>query len=549
MDIIRCLRTAWKKFRLGSQEDSHEFLRIFLDNLQKAEKWLINDIFAGKLKNQVQCLECKAVSEKSEAFMDLSLEVQKSDSIQRSLDIFFKKESLSGNNKYRCGKCKKLVNAWKGFELEEGPLILTIHLKRFNNYLMKINKFVKFSEKLELKQFTKDPKKQLSYELFAVAVHQGSQMWSGHYYSYVKNSNNLWYVMNDETVRLANLDRVLKEHAYLLFYVRKDFEPTLNNVKNNNLNVSVNGLNPTPNKNIQIPNGESKNIEEKVEINGLIAKDEKIPFLASNVNSANSTATNETNRSALKNQEGEDYGKRLNKVKETEECREYLDSIFKKTGSHSNIQQQPPLLNSDQKSQNKNQKNGEVKNIENKPDKNSKENFQNVEKIVNVEIKNPNKMEIEKETRLNNATANGDSKFDFYLDKIISIKRSKLQKLKKMRRFAGDIVVKKRKISEDAIKICVSDKKLAKIKTIDDIFESKILQNEDLEEANNVLLEGKKQILERNHDLFEKKVRVKDAYDVEYDKGKLKKKKIKREMKKNDFQRALEIKNHFIRKY
>lgn len=541
MEIIRCLRSAWKKFRLGSQEDSHEFLRIFLDNLQKAEKWLINGIFAGKLKNQVQCLECKAVSEKSEAFMDLSLEVQKSDSIQRSLDIFFKKESLSGNNKYRCGKCKKLVNAWKGFELEEGPMILTIHLKRFNNYLMKINKFVKFSEKLELKQFTRDPKKPLTYELFAVAVHQGSQMWSGHYYSYVKNSNNLWYVMNDETVRLANLERVLKEHAYLLFYVRKDSEPTLDNVNINNPHVVVNGLHLTPNKNIHIPNGESKRTEEKAQINGLVPKDEKIPFLISNVNSANSTATNETNGSAIKNQEGEDYGKRLNKVKETEECREYLDTIFKKTGSS---KQQPSIMNGDKEIQNNNQKNGEV-NIENKLDKIAKVNFQKVEKIVNVEIENPNKMEIEKETRL----MNGDSNIVFDLDKIISIKRSKLRKFKKMRRFAGDIVVKKRKISEDAIKICVSDKKLAKIKTIDDIFESKIFQNEDLEEAHNALLEGKKQILEKHHDLFEKKVRVKDAYDVEYDKGKLKKKKIKREMKKNDFQRALENKNHFIRKF
>lgn len=82
--IIKNLKSIWKKFRLGSQEDSHEFLRLFLDHLnktaafnsdekQKNQYSVISEIFGGRLKSQVQCLECQYVSEITELFMDLSL--------------------------------------------------------------------------------------------------------------------------------------------------------------------------------------------------------------------------------------------------------------------------------------------------------------------------------------------------------------------------------------------------------------------------------------------------------------------------------------------
>lgn len=31
------------------------------------------------------------------------------------------------------------------------------------------------------------------YDLYAVLIHVGHECWSGHYYCYVKNSNNTWY--------------------------------------------------------------------------------------------------------------------------------------------------------------------------------------------------------------------------------------------------------------------------------------------------------------------------------------------------------------------
>jgi ubiquitin C-terminal hydrolase len=42
---------------------------------------------------------------------------------------------------------------------------------------------------------------QVAYRLVGVLVHQGSSVNMGHYYSYVRGSNNTWYEMDDQTVR------------------------------------------------------------------------------------------------------------------------------------------------------------------------------------------------------------------------------------------------------------------------------------------------------------------------------------------------------------
>lgn len=578
IDILKCLKGVWKKFRFGSQEDSHEFLRIFLDNLQKAENYLINGVFAGKLLNQVQCLDCKAISDKSEAFMDLSLEVQKSDSVQKSLEIFFKKESLNGNNKYRCGKCKRLVNAWKGFQLEEGPMILTIHLKRFNNSLMKINKYVKFSDKLDMSPFMRDQKHLLIYELYAVVVHQGSQMWSGHYYSYVKNSNNLWYLMNDETVRLANVERVLNENAYLLFYVKK--ESSINGIirKESNCEIHVgNGVGAiqTPNnsrKNSQsngVSINDSSNHNNNNQLNGItqlqLKRGNSLPPVISNLE-----------KNVISKIENEDYARHLEKLKEKEECRDYMNAIFKRSSS---LKQEAVngMINSKKNHENEKEiyKNGDglvektgkiEKKHENKEEiKLEKEEIklENIEKrqengekkLENSQKKDEKKVEKKEEKKVEKIKNKQDIMEEepplnsLVMERSTSknssqgIKHSKFQKLKRISELWGDLkIIKKRKVSEDAIKICISDENLSKVKSIDEIFNSQIQENDE-EDENNFLLEGKKKILEKNPEYFTHKIQKKDAYDIEYDKGKMKKKKIKKESKRNDFQVALEYKN------
>jgi hypothetical protein len=58
---------------------------------------------------------------------------------------------------------------------------------------------------------------------------------SGHYFSYIKAANDVWYEMNDSHVSQTNLQRALNQQsAYILFY---RYTPD-NQIKSQNLNIS-----------------------------------------------------------------------------------------------------------------------------------------------------------------------------------------------------------------------------------------------------------------------------------------------------------------------
>ena len=58
------------------------------------------------------------------------------------------------------------------------------------------------------------------YELTGVVVHHGHSTHSGHYIAFVKAPNGQWYEMNDSSVSLVSIKRVLQSQGYLLFYTR-----------------------------------------------------------------------------------------------------------------------------------------------------------------------------------------------------------------------------------------------------------------------------------------------------------------------------------------
>ncbi|KAJ1673488.1 hypothetical protein EV182_005130 [Spiromyces aspiralis] len=63
------------------------------------------------------------------------------------------------------------------------------------------------------------------YNLYAVLVHAGGSARSGHYYAFVKSPGGVWYEMNDSMVTQASERRVLQASAYLLFYQRSSILP------------------------------------------------------------------------------------------------------------------------------------------------------------------------------------------------------------------------------------------------------------------------------------------------------------------------------------
>lgn len=62
----------------------------------------------------------------------------------------------------------------------------------------KITKHVSFPEKFDMRAYMSQRQgPPIVYLLYAVLVHQGVSCNSGHYFCFVRNSNNLWYLMDD----------------------------------------------------------------------------------------------------------------------------------------------------------------------------------------------------------------------------------------------------------------------------------------------------------------------------------------------------------------
>ncbi|XP_064353814.1 ubiquitin carboxyl-terminal hydrolase 42-like [Dromaius novaehollandiae] len=119
-----------------------------------------------------------------------------------------------------------MVAASKRFTIHCSSNVLTIALKRFANFTGgKISKDVEYPEYLDLRAYMSQPVGEpVLYALYAVLVHRGASGRAGHYFCFTKASNGLWYEMNDASVVLCDLQTVLSQQAYLLFYIWCDGE-------------------------------------------------------------------------------------------------------------------------------------------------------------------------------------------------------------------------------------------------------------------------------------------------------------------------------------
>lgn len=113
--------------------------------------------------------------------------------------------------------------------------MLMIQLKRFEMGFgftsmfssSKIQKKVSYPKVLNINKFIS---KEVSgsdyvYDLASVVVHQGHSSKSGHYYSYVKGSNKMWYKMDDQHISRAKEQVALGQQAYVLFYTLRGTDP------------------------------------------------------------------------------------------------------------------------------------------------------------------------------------------------------------------------------------------------------------------------------------------------------------------------------------
>lgn len=162
-------------FKLGQQEDSHEFLRLLIDAMQRSCKQARTSpenpqdtppektgpeeeeddepspkdaeypfqLFRGVVESNVICESCKTSSSTMDPIEDIGLDVTPISGsssptssttpyladVSAALQRFARAEALDSG--YKCEKCGKVGRATKQSRLASIPPILTLHLKRF----------------------------------------------------------------------------------------------------------------------------------------------------------------------------------------------------------------------------------------------------------------------------------------------------------------------------------------------------------------------------------------------------------------------------------
>ena len=91
--------------------------------------------------------------------------------------------------------------------------------------LKKINKFIQYPLILDIKNYYCGEGDNTKYELYGVINHSGMGIDGGHYYSFIRNTEedgkftDNWQCCNDERVSAISQEEALSSaNAYILFY-------------------------------------------------------------------------------------------------------------------------------------------------------------------------------------------------------------------------------------------------------------------------------------------------------------------------------------------
>jgi ubiquitin C-terminal hydrolase len=145
--------------------------------------------------------------------------------VKDCFSLFSAEEVLSETDQWYCSSCKTHVQASKKIELWKMPLVLVIHLKRFQytrGFRNKIESVIEFpiDDFLDVTEFLPEGAEKQKYSLFGISNHMGS-LYSGHYTAYAKVGEP-WYSFNDSYVSPLGGSPGCDSSNYLLFYQRSE---------------------------------------------------------------------------------------------------------------------------------------------------------------------------------------------------------------------------------------------------------------------------------------------------------------------------------------
>lgn len=246
-----------------SQQDAQEYYMMLVDKLHESITpsldskgrchCFFHKAFFGRLRSEVTCDGCGAVSRTQDPFSAISLDFQKQvkrkkkalvkmtetviPDLRGALQSYTSVEILPAEE-YTCHGCGLPKSASKRVRIRKLPAILCIQVKRFGGRMAggsfieeKYEGKIDFPLTVDMAPFTARRTSQshnsLVYDLESVVVHHGQQIQNGHYLAFCRQEDR-WYKFDDEMVSLSTTEEVLRQEAYLLFYSLRCLDTSMN---------------------------------------------------------------------------------------------------------------------------------------------------------------------------------------------------------------------------------------------------------------------------------------------------------------------------------
>ena len=223
ISIRQALGVTHKKYIMGSQEDSHEFIIHLLDELEEAIKKederisnLISKLFDCNIETVISSVECNQRSTKTEPVRFLSVPVAEGSyvTLNDCFEKFVEPEYMSDEweapdgNRYKANKITNIIKF---------PRNLIFQLKRYR--YMRGGKKIDQDVDIPLKWTA--PTGEV-FDLRGFVLQSGGFSF-GHYTYYGKVEDN-WYMFNDSTVRQIDIMNIMTvaKSAYLICYRKRN---------------------------------------------------------------------------------------------------------------------------------------------------------------------------------------------------------------------------------------------------------------------------------------------------------------------------------------
>ena len=265
-DFKSVVDTYTTEFQTGVELDSHDFLLYLLDQFASEtppnNANFVKFICSGTFRSLKHCNRCRQTpSIVFDPFTTISLpltsqavgrsqkkaktlKIPSEFDLEHCLRCLITPEVLSGDNTVNCEHCQQAHETISRITISTLPPLLIFQLKRFeiSSSSQKITASVSFPlTNLDMAPYLSESTSSTTtslhvpptntYSLFAITNHHGDSIHFGHYTADVRSDiTGNWISFNGSATpreTLASEFEANNKTAYILFYLRDDFAPTI----------------------------------------------------------------------------------------------------------------------------------------------------------------------------------------------------------------------------------------------------------------------------------------------------------------------------------